>query len=151
MQPHWDHNVRPCKKRPAGMQILSKDNHFSGIHATLPLFRVRWILHGNRSSRARRRLTLAPVAPRQILTLDISRVSFFALTCITIEWAILRPRPLQMKGSLGSEIFTDRRLVFFCHSRQLVVVFDESLLIERLLRKGKYKKCIPVYIYIYYN
>jgi len=51
-QPHRDHNVRPCKKGPAGMQILSKDNHFSGIHTALPLFRVRWILHGNRSSRA---------------------------------------------------------------------------------------------------
>lgn len=51
-QPHRDHNVRPCKKGPAGMQILSKDNHFSGIHTALPLFRVRWILHGNRSSGA---------------------------------------------------------------------------------------------------
>jgi len=51
-QPHRDYNVRPCKKGPAGMQILSKDNHFSGIHTALPLFRVRWILHGNRSSRA---------------------------------------------------------------------------------------------------
>jgi len=115
-QPHWNYNIRPCKKRPVGMQILSKDNDFSRIHTTA--IQVWWILHGNRLSRTpifnvRERPT------RQILILENTRLS--SLTCTNYERSVLRPNEsinennlIEFLGYFATLKFVVKKFVAIC-------------------------------------